>query len=63
MRTDALDAPAQVVGDPGPWQVSGETPYGTVVQSRPAFRIDDGPRQFAWPARRWGADAPEWEAR
>ena len=44
LRTDALDAPAQAVADPGPWQVRGKTPYGTVVQSRPAFRIDDGPR-------------------
>jgi crotonobetainyl-CoA:carnitine CoA-transferase CaiB-like acyl-CoA transferase len=63
LRTDALDAPARAVTDPSPWQVRAETAYGTVVQSRPAFRIDDGPREFAWVGRRWGADAPEWPAR
>jgi crotonobetainyl-CoA:carnitine CoA-transferase CaiB-like acyl-CoA transferase len=63
LRTDALDAPARAVTDPSPWQVRAQTAYGAVVQSRPAFRIDDGPREFAWVGRRWGADAPEWHAR
>lgn len=62
LRTDALDARAQAVHDPAPWQVGADTAYGRVVQSRPAFRIDDGPATFPWPARRWGADAPEWSA-
>ena len=62
LRTDALDAHAQAVHDPAPWLVAADTAYGRVVQSRPAFRIDDGPATFAWPARRWGADAPEWSA-
>ncbi len=62
LRTDALDAPGHPVEDPAPWQVPADTAYGQVVQSRPAFRIDGGPAEFAWPARRWGADAPEWSA-
>ncbi|MDF2092938.1 CoA transferase [Knoellia sp. 3-2P3] len=60
LRTDALDAPAHPVGDPSPWLTTADTDYGRVVQARPAFRIGDGPVQFAWPARRWGSDRPEW---
>lgn len=62
LRTDALDTPGRPVEDPAPWQVGADTAYGRVVQSRPAFRIGGGPAEFAWPARRWGADAPEWSA-
>jgi crotonobetainyl-CoA:carnitine CoA-transferase CaiB-like acyl-CoA transferase len=60
LRTDALDAPAHPVGDPSPWLTTADTDYGRVVQARPAFRIGDGPVQFAWPARRWGSDRAEW---
>lgn len=60
LRTDALDPRGELVADPAPWLVGADTAYGKVVQPRPAFRIDDGPATFAWPARRWGADAPEW---
>jgi hypothetical protein len=60
LRTDALDAPAAPVGDPSPWLTAADSAYGRVVQARPAFRIGDGPVQFAWPAPQWGADPPEW---
>jgi crotonobetainyl-CoA:carnitine CoA-transferase CaiB-like acyl-CoA transferase len=60
LRTDALDARGQRVADPAPWLVGADTAYGRVVQPRPAFRLDDGPTLFPWPAHRWGSDAPEW---
>ena len=60
LRTDALDARAELVADPAPWLVGADTAYGRVVQPRPAFRVDDGPTVFPRPAHRWGADAPEW---
>lgn len=60
LRTDALDAPGRRVEDPAPWQSGADTAYGRVVQSKPAFRLGDGPDHFPWPAHRWGADVPEW---
>ncbi|QGN56843.1 CoA transferase [Nostocoides sp. HKS02] len=62
LQTDALDGPARPVADPTPWVVRSRTELGVVVQSRPAFRIDDGPTEFAWTGRRWGADEARWAA-
>ena len=61
LQTDALDGPAAPVDDPGPWLVESRCVYGRVAQSRPAFGIDDAPRQFAWVGRRWGSDEAVWE--
>lgn len=63
LETDALDGPAAPVDDPGPWTVGAETAYGHVVQSRPAFTLDDGPREFAWVGRRHGVDELAWDNR
>lgn len=60
LRTDALDGHATTLERPDAWQVEGPSGYGVVLQSRPAFRLDEGPDRFAWLARRWGADALEW---
>ncbi|MFC7619590.1 CoA transferase [Microlunatus sp. GCM10028923] len=60
LRTDALDGPAQPVDHPEPWLVETPTELGLVRQSRPAFRIDGGPSEFAWVGRRFGRDAAEW---
>jgi hypothetical protein len=43
-----------------PWMVETPTPYGLVSQPRPALRVDDGPREYAWVGRRWGTDEPAW---
>jgi crotonobetainyl-CoA:carnitine CoA-transferase CaiB-like acyl-CoA transferase len=61
LQTDALDGPAAPVDDPGPWLAETGTVYGRVAQSRPAFGIDDAPRQFAWVGRRWGSDEAVWD--
>ncbi|MEO6411538.1 MAG: CoA transferase [Pedococcus sp.] len=61
LQTDALDGPAVPVDDPGPLLVASDTVYGRVAQSRPAFGIDDAPRQFAWVGRRWGSDEAVWD--
>lgn len=60
LQTDALDEPAVPVDDLGPWTVGADTAYGRVVQARPAFTVDDGPRQFAWVGRRYGSDEASW---
>jgi crotonobetainyl-CoA:carnitine CoA-transferase CaiB-like acyl-CoA transferase len=60
LRTDALDAHAERMEDPGPWLSRSETDYGLVVASRPAFRIDGGPTEFAGVGRRWGTDEAAW---
>ncbi|MGO4342943.1 CoA transferase [Phycicoccus sp. Soil748] len=62
LQSDALDAPAQALDDPSPWMVSTPTDLGELVQSRPAFQVDDGPREFTRVGHRWGADAAEWSA-
>jgi crotonobetainyl-CoA:carnitine CoA-transferase CaiB-like acyl-CoA transferase len=61
LQTDALDGPAAPVDVPGPWLVESSSVYGRVAQSRPAFGIDDAPREFAWVGRRWGSDEAAWE--
>jgi crotonobetainyl-CoA:carnitine CoA-transferase CaiB-like acyl-CoA transferase len=61
LQTDALDGPAVPIDDPGPWLVESDTAYGRVAQSRPAFGIDDAPREFAWVGRRWGSDEAVWQ--
>lgn len=60
LRTDARDGPARPVDHPEPWLVETRTELGLVRQSRPAFGIDGGPREFAWVGRRFGRDAAEW---
>lgn len=60
LQTDALDGPAVGVTDPSAFTVAARTPYGRVVQSRPALRIADGPTEFAHAAHRWGTDSAEW---
>ena len=60
VQADALDGPATTISDPSPWTVATRTPHGTVVQSRPAFRVGDGPREFAHVGHRWGTDRAEW---
>jgi crotonobetainyl-CoA:carnitine CoA-transferase CaiB-like acyl-CoA transferase len=62
LQTDAVDSAAEEIADPGPWMVESATSYGRVVQARPAFQIDDGPSEFAWVGRRWGADEAAWDA-
>jgi crotonobetainyl-CoA:carnitine CoA-transferase CaiB-like acyl-CoA transferase len=61
LQTDALDGPPVPVDDLGPWTVGSDTAYGRVVQARPAFTLDGGPREFAWVGRRYGADEAVWE--
>ena len=61
LQTDALDGAAAPVDDLDPWTVGADTAYGRVVQSRPAFTLDDSPREFAWVGRRYGADEAEWD--
>lgn len=63
LETDAVDDAAVAVDDPGPWTVGADTAYGHVVQSRPALTLDDGPREFAWVGRRYGADELVWDNR
>jgi crotonobetainyl-CoA:carnitine CoA-transferase CaiB-like acyl-CoA transferase len=60
LQTDALDGPTRPVVDPAPWMAQTRTETGVVIQSRPAFRIDDGPTQFAWVGHRWGGDEAVW---
>ena len=60
LRTDSLDGQATGLDDPAPWLVESATELGRIVQSRPAFRIDGGPAEFAWVGRPWGADPAEW---
>lgn len=60
LQTDALDGPARPVADPARWMAQTRTELGVLVQSRPAFRIDDGPTEFARVGHRWGADEAEW---
>ena len=60
LQADALDGPAVGITDASPWTATTRTPYGRVVQSRPAFRIADGPTEFAHPAHRWGTDSADW---
>jgi crotonobetainyl-CoA:carnitine CoA-transferase CaiB-like acyl-CoA transferase len=62
LQTDALDAAPEQLGDTRPWMVQSATSYGRVVQARPAFQIDDGPREFAWVGHRWGADEAVWDS-
>ncbi|WP_457252304.1 CoA transferase [Pedococcus sp. P5_B7] len=61
LQTDALDGGVEPVDDLGPWTVGSDTAYGHVVQARPAFTLDDAPREFAWVGRRYGADEAAWE--
>jgi crotonobetainyl-CoA:carnitine CoA-transferase CaiB-like acyl-CoA transferase len=61
LQTDALDGPARPLTDPDPWLAEARTEYGVVRLPRPAFRIDDGPREFAWVGRRWGTDEARWD--
>jgi crotonobetainyl-CoA:carnitine CoA-transferase CaiB-like acyl-CoA transferase len=61
LQTDALDGPVEPVTDLAPWTVGSDTAYGRVVQARPAFTLDDGPREFAWVGRRYGADEAAWD--
>ena len=63
LRSDALDGPAAPVPDTGPWTVGTRTEAGVVTGPRPAFRVDDGPTEFAWVGRRWGSDEAEWADR
>jgi crotonobetainyl-CoA:carnitine CoA-transferase CaiB-like acyl-CoA transferase len=63
LRSDALDGPAEPVADTGPWTVETRTGAGAVTGPRPAFRVDDGPTEFAWVGRRWGSDEAEWAER
>ncbi|MEP6854115.1 MAG: CoA transferase [Pedococcus sp.] len=60
LQADALDGPAVTITDPSPWTVPTPTEHGTVVQSRPAFRVADGPTGFAHVGHRWGTDSAEW---
>jgi crotonobetainyl-CoA:carnitine CoA-transferase CaiB-like acyl-CoA transferase len=60
LQSDALDAPGAAVEDPGPEVVTSSTPSGLVTSSRPAFRVDDGPREFAWVGRHFGTDEAAW---
>ena len=60
LQSDALDAPVETISDVSPWTVSTRTQHGLVVQSRPAFQVGDGPREFAHVGGRWGADPAEW---
>ena len=62
LGSGALDGPARAVDDPSPWMVATPTEAGELVQSRPAFRVDDGPREFARVGHRWGADSAQWLA-
>ncbi|MGL5910965.1 MAG: CoA transferase [Phycicoccus sp.] len=54
-------SPVEQVDDAAPWMVETVTPSGLVRQPRPALQVDDGPREFAWVGRRWGADEPTWD--
>jgi crotonobetainyl-CoA:carnitine CoA-transferase CaiB-like acyl-CoA transferase len=60
LQTDALDGSVLPLDDLAPWTVGSDTAYGHVVQARPAFTLDDSPREFAWVGRRYGADEAEW---
>jgi crotonobetainyl-CoA:carnitine CoA-transferase CaiB-like acyl-CoA transferase len=62
LQTDALDGPAGALeGDQlDPWLVTTRTEMGVVRQPRPAFQLDDGPREFAWVGHRWGTDPAQW---
>lgn len=60
LQTDALDAPASPVDDLEPWTIGTDTAYGHVVQARPAFSLDDAPREYAWVGRRYGTDEAVW---
>lgn len=60
LQTDSLAGPAEAIDDASPWQTRTSTDYGEVVQSRPAFRIDNGRAEFAWVGRRWGSDEAAW---
>jgi hypothetical protein len=60
LQSGALDEPARPVEDPSPFLVATSTELGELVQPRPAFRLDDGPRAFARVGHRWGADPAEW---
>jgi crotonobetainyl-CoA:carnitine CoA-transferase CaiB-like acyl-CoA transferase len=61
LQTDALDGPATALEDAEPWLVQARTEYGVVRLPRPAFQLDDGPREFAWVGRRWGTDEARWD--
>ncbi len=61
LQTDALDGPAAAVGDASPWLVESRGGHGTVLQSRPAFRIDDSLSRFAWVGRPFGSDEAVWD--
>lgn len=60
LQTDALDGAATPVDDLAPWTVGTYTAYGHVVQARPAFSLDDAPREYAWVGRRYGTDEAVW---
>lgn len=60
LQTDALDGAASPVDDLAPWTVGTDTAYGHVVQARPAFSLDDSPREYAWVGRRYGTDEAAW---
>ena len=62
LQTDALDGPARALRDDDlePLLVSARTERGLVRQPRPAFRLDEGPREFAWVGHRWGVDEAGW---
>ena len=61
LQTDALDGAVLPLDDLGPWTIGSDTAYGHVVQARPAFTLDDSPREFAWVGRRYGADEAAWD--
>lgn len=62
LQTDALDGPARALegDDLDPLMAMTRTELGAVRQPRPAFRLDEGPREFAWVGHRWGVDEAEW---
>jgi hypothetical protein len=60
LQSGALDGPAEAVTDPSPWVVATPTEVGELVQARPAFQVDDEPREFSRVGHRWGADPAEW---
>jgi crotonobetainyl-CoA:carnitine CoA-transferase CaiB-like acyl-CoA transferase len=60
LQTDALDGPARPLDDVDPWLTTTRTERGLVRQPRPAFQLDEGPREFAWVGHRWGTDEARW---
>ncbi|MFI1971249.1 hypothetical protein BLA24_32655 [Streptomyces cinnamoneus] len=57
---DAGEPAAGDVHDPGPWLTERPGPLGRVRHALPPVTFDGGPRDWARPAGRWGADEPAW---